>query len=532
MPSEPAQSDALSPGAGAAVLGALLDASPDAVVVADARGRILRANPAADALFGHPPGALEGRGIETLMPDAYARRHDGFVRHHLRTGERRVLDRGREVEGRRADGSAVPLHIALGRAEGEDGPLFVAVMHDLTRRRAAEAALARTERMDALGRMTAGVAHDFNNLLAIVIGNLELLEPAVGEGDRPLIGDALAASQLGADLMERLLAFARRGVLAPERLSPAEAVGDAAALLRRTLGPRVTLETRAPEGCPEIEVDRTQLQSALVNLALNARDAMPGGGRLRLVVEAVEIDDAYIAQELDVAPGRHVRLTVADEGEGMDAETRARAFEPFFTTKGAGRGTGLGLAMVYGFVRQSGGHATIYSEPGHGTTVSLYFPAAGASAPGAAAPAPALGALPRGRGERVLVVEDDAAVRRLSVTRLEALGYVVEAAADGDAALARLARGPAPAAVFTDLVMPGGLSGADLMRHVGRHHPGTAVLLTSGSAGTLARDGGRDAPGPLLRKPFRQAELAVRLREALDARRAGHGPGSTSPVKE
>jgi PAS domain S-box-containing protein len=527
MPHDPDEPSAIPPEAGAAILGALLDAVPDAVVVSDARGRILRVNGAAEALFGHPPGALLGRGVEALMPEAYARRHQGFVGHHLATGERRVLGRGREVEGRRADGTTLPLHIALGRAEGEDGPLFVAVLHDLTQRRAAEAAMARTERMDALGRMTAGVAHDFNNLLAIVVGNLELLEPAVAEGDRAMLADALAASQLGADLMERLLAFARRGVLRPERLGAAEALEEAAALLRRTLGPRVTLETRASDRGLQVELDRSQLQSALVNLALNARDAMPEGGRLLLAAEAMEIDDDYVAQEIDVTPGRYVRVTVADEGEGMDPEVRARAFEPFFTTKGAGRGTGLGLAMVYGFVRQSGGHVALYSEPGRGTTVSLYFPLAGERA---AAEAPAVGALPLGRGERVLVVEDDEALRRLSVARIEALGYAVEAAADADEAVDRLARGLAPEAVFTDLVMPGSRSGADLVRHVARHHPGIAVLLTSGSAGTLGRDGAGDAPAALLRKPFRQAELAVRLREALDARHAQ--PSATSPVKE
>jgi PAS domain S-box-containing protein len=529
------RADGSSSEAEAALMTALLDAAADAVVVSDAEGCILRANAAAEALFGHAPGALEGQGVEVLMPRAYAERHAGFMRHHLETGERRIIGIGREVEGRRADGSVFPLHLSVGRADLPQGPGFVAILHDLTRRRAAEAALARTERMDALGRMTGGVAHDFNNLLAVVIGNLELLETRVGEQDRPLLGDALAAAQLGADLTTRLLAFARRGVLAPERLAPAVVVEDTAALLRRTLGPKVDLGVRGAACGPQIEVDRSQLQSALVNLALNARDAMPEGGRLVFATDEVEIDDAYVAQELDVAPGRYARVTVADDGSGMDLETQARAFEPFFTTKGAGQGTGLGLAMVYGFVRQSGGHATLYSEVGHGTTVALYFPLAGAeavAAPGEADP----GALPRGRGERVLVVEDDPAVRRLSVARLEALGYAVDAAADADEAVRRLARGPAPEAVFTDLVMPGAMSGTDLARHVARHHPGTAVLMTSGSAGTLTREGDREASLPMLRKPFRQAELAVRLREALDSRVAGDEPeaqpSSTSAVKE
>lgn len=502
-------------GEDAALLAALLEAAADAVVIADAEGRIRRANAAAGALFGRPARSLVGRSVDALMPRAYAERHGAFIRHHLATGERRVIGRGREVEGRRADGTVFPVHIALGRAETADGPRFVAVLHDLSRRRAAEAALARSERMDALGRMTGGVAHDFNNLLTIVIGNLELLEPALREGDRAMLRDALEAAEIGAGLTERLLAFARRGALSPERLKPAAAVEEAVALLRRTIGPRVALAAEARTEA-EVEVDRARLGSALVNLALNARDAMPGGGRLLFETREVAIDDDYVAQETDVAPGRYVRVSVSDTGAGMDAGTRARAFEPFFTTKPPGRGTGFGLAMVYGFVRQSGGHVTLYSEPGQGTTVSLYFPVAGEAPATEGLEAPG-GALPLGRGERVLVVEDDAAVRRLARLRLEALGYRVEEAGSGDEALRRLDDGPMPDAVFTDLVMPGAVSGLELARRLGRDHPEVAVLLTSGYAGMVV--GHEEGAMPaLLRKPFRQADLAVRLRAALDAR--------------
>jgi PAS domain S-box-containing protein len=410
--------------ASSAELDALLSAAVDAIVVADAHGRIRRCNAAAYRLFGYDAGELDGAAVNCLMPEGEARRHDGYMHHHLATGDRRIIGTGRELEGRRKDGTLFPLHLSIGRSDTPDGPIFVAILHDLTRRRTAQAALERSQRLGAIGEMTGGIAHDFNNILTLVIGNLELASHRdVTPEVRALLEDALEAAELGADLTARLLAFARQSRLVPERLGVNDAVDRAAALFRRTLRPGLRLDLALSPEAGDIDVDAPQFQSALLNLLRNAEDAVEAEGVILLTSERVNVDEAYLAQEIDVRPGRYVRISVSDTGTGMTEETRRRAFEPFFTTKPAGKGTGLGLATTYGFVRQSGGHVTLYSEPRQGTTVSLYLPCADARA---RPPRPAPGRVETpllGRGEVVLVVEDDAAVRRMTAERLLALGY-------------------------------------------------------------------------------------------------------------
>lgn len=497
------------------LLDALLDAAVDAIIVSDATGRILRVNRAAATLFRHPPEAMLGRDVAMLMPEEIASRHGGYLEHHLTTGDRRIIGTGRDLTGKRGDGSTFPLHLSLGRTEIDGATIFVAILHDQTRRRQAEEALTRAQRMDAIGQMTGGIAHDFNNLLTIIVGNLELLEmrgPSPSEAD--LITDALSAAEMGADLTARLLLFARKGELRPERLDLAAAVDDTLRMLRRTLSARIELE-RLGESQPwPVMLDSTQLQTALVNLALNAQDAMPQGGRLRIEVENVAIDDDYVAQDIDIEPGRYVRLSVMDTGTGMTAKQRERALEPFFTTKPAGKGTGLGLSMVYGYVRQSGGHVAIYSEPGRGTTVALYFPVAeGTEAARMPKPEPVAAV---GRGEVVLVVEDDSAVRRLSEGRIAALGFEVIGASDADAAWAIFQARDDIAIVFSDLVMPGSMTGEDLAHRIASERPSVRVLLTSGFSGGMVNLQGVEEGAPrLLRKPYRQAELAAAFRDLM-----------------
>jgi signal transduction histidine kinase len=453
------------------------------------------------------------------MPLGEARRHDGFMYHHIATGDRRIIGTGREVEGRRKDGELFPLHLSIGRSDTPDGPIFVAILHDLTRRRAAQAALERTQRLGAIGEMTGGIAHDFNNILTLVIGNLELASHRdVTPEVRALIEDALEAAELGADLTARLLAFARQSRLVPERLAVNDSVERAAMLFRRTLRPGIRLDLALSPWAGEIDVDAPQFQSALINLLRNAEDAMEGEGVVLLTSDVVNVDEAYLAQELDVLPGRYVRVSVSDTGTGMTPETRRRAFEPFFTTKPAGKGTGLGLATTYGFVRQSGGHVTLYSEPRQGTTVSLYLPCADAREAGPE-PAPARVETPLlGRGEVVLVVEDDAAVRRMTAERLLALGYAPIPVGGADAALAVLAEGRAVDLVFTDMMMPDGRTGLDLAQELRRIRPDLPVLMTTGYAGEML-DVEVVNGLPLIRKPYRQEELSAALQTALR-----HGP--------
>jgi PAS domain S-box-containing protein len=496
------------------LLDALLDAAVDAIVVADARGIVLRVNRAAATLFRHPPDSMLGRDVGILMPAAMAARHGDYIHHHLTTGERRIIGTGRDLTGLRGDGTTFPLHLSIGRAEADGAPIFVAIIHDQTRRRQAEEALTRAQRMDAIGQMTGGIAHDFNNLLTIIIGNLELLEMAgPAPRERELVSDALSAAEMGADLTSRLLLFARKGELAPESLDLRRAVDDAVRMLRRTLSARIDIR-RLGEAEPwPVLLDATQLQTAIVNLALNAQDAMPEGGRLRFEIENVAIDDDYVAQDVDIDPGRYVRLSVMDDGFGMTAEQRRRALEPFFTTKPAGKGTGLGLSMVYGYVRQSGGHVAIYSEPGRGTSVALYFPVAERSAP--ASPSVRRAVATVGHGEVVLVVEDDPGVRKLSVERVAALGFDVIGVADADAAWAILEARDDVAIVFSDLVMPGSMTGEQLARRLAAARPGIGVLLTSGFSGGMANLEGIEGAPRLLRKPYRQADLTAAFRDLL-----------------
>lgn len=498
------------------LLDALLDAVVDAIVVADAKGRMIRTNTATRTLFGYDADDLVGASLDLLLPDAEITRHQDAIARYLKTGEAGIIDIGRDVEGLRKDGSIFPLHLSVGHAKVDGKHLFVGVMHDLTRRKAAEQALHQSQRMEALGELTGGVAHDFNNLLTVITGNLELLERSLKTGaQRDLIHDALEAAELGAALTSKLLTLARRSILSPRLLDPVSTVAAAVSLLQRTLGPQIRVQTRHDGTVWPIRADPTQLQTALINLAVNAQDAMSDGGTLNVSIGNVVIDDAYLAQEIDVSQGRYVRVSVTDSGSGMTEDTRRRAFEPFFTTKPLGRGTGLGLSMVYGFVRQSGGHATIYSEPGLGTTVSLYFPATtDAPVPTAIPPEPATAA--HGNGQTILVVEDDDAVRRLSIARIEALGYRTLSASNADEALAVLDKHRDVDAMFADIVMPGMMNGVSLAQRVRSERPDIAILLTSGFAPDV--DGGKAAEFGLLQKPYRQADLATRLRILLARR--------------
>ncbi|MCF2870396.1 PAS domain S-box protein [Octadecabacter sp. G9-8] len=502
-----------------AILHAIMKAAVDAMIVSDQTGKILRANAAAARIFQFDMTDMLGQSINMLMPEALAALHDGFMSHHIKTGEKRIIDIGRDVEGKRKDGTIFPLHLSVGHTRVEDMRIFIAILHDLTQHKATKDALARSQRLDAIGKMTGGIAHDFNNLLTVIVGNLELLEMrGADDHQMPLIRDALETAEIGADLTTRLMVFARRSNLKPVKSDLREVCANTLALLKRTIGATFRIKTDFAADLDPVMIDPVQLQSALMNLTLNARDAMGTGGELLVSVANVKIDDTYMAQETDIAPGNYVRLSVSDDGEGMSLDAQRRAFEPFFTTKAESGGTGFGLAMVYGFVRQSGGHVTLYSELGLGTSFGLYFPAAVDAAKTANAhpvakkrPTP-----PRDNGETILIVEDNDRVRKLSIERIRDLGFATLEAENGDRAYEMLKDGAVVDLVFSDLVMPGKLNGYDLAAKIAVEFPTLKVLLTSGYASDVVTGSmEHDRPFDILHKPYRQSDLAGRLQALL-----------------
>ena len=427
------------------------------------------------------------------------------------------LDRDRAV------GALVALSARPHRFEHDAAHLLRSVANllaALLQRRRTEDQLAHSQRLDAVGQLTGGIAHDFNNLLTVMSGNLQLLE--VELEDRPeqleLVHSALRSASLGAELTTKLLAFARRQRLSPRAIAPAPLLRDIAALLRRTLGDSVQLDVDCGEGLPAAFADPTQLDSALVNLALNARDAMPAGGVLTLSAQERWITAGLAGPELQ--PGRYVVFAVADTGTGMPPEVLARAVEPFFTTKDAGRGSGLGLSMVYGFVLQSGGDLHIASRDGGGTRVELFLPARGGAA---LAPEPRSSPVPSSLGQLVLVVEDEAEVRKVAESLLRSVGYRTLAVADAEAALQALREQPDIEVLFSDVMLGAGMDGRELAELALRLRPGLAVLLTSGYEESASAPAG-DESRALLRKPYRREQLAAAIESAIslasgDARR-------------
>jgi signal transduction histidine kinase len=397
------------------------------------------------------------------------------------------------------------------------------LLAQITEREKVEAVLRQTQKMEAIGQLTGGVAHDFNNLLQVILGNLgaaqqRLQNDAAPSPDqlRRLIDAAVRGGEKAATLTQRLLAFSRRQPLSPRPLEINKLVAGMSELLRRSLGESIEIETVLAGGVWRVSADANELEAALLNLAVNARDAMSGSGKLTIETGNAFLDEGYVATNEDVAPGQYVMIAVTDTGAGMSEETRQRAFDPFFTTKDVGQGTGLGLSQVYGYVKQSGGHVKIYSEPGEGTTVKLYLPrltgALQADEPSAKE------RVPHGRrDELVLVVEDDPEVRALTVETLRQLGYGVVEAANGSDALRALEAHRDVRLLFTDVGLPGGINGRALAEAARRLRPDLKVLYTTGYArNAIVHHGRLDPDVELIGKPFSYAALALKVRAILE----------------
>jgi signal transduction histidine kinase/CheY-like chemotaxis protein len=387
-------------------------------------------------------------------------------------------------------------------------------------RREAEAVIRQMQKMESIGQLTGGIAHDFNNMLAIVTGSLDMAKRRLKGSEDPgvaqSIDNAAEGARRAAVLTQRLLAFSRQQPLEPQPLDANRLVTGMSELIRRTIGETIAVETVLGGGLWPCFADPAQLENALINLAVNARDAMPEGGRLTIETANAHLDELYAAAHADVAPGQYVMLGVTDTGIGMPAEVVERAFDPFFTTKGPGQGTGLGLSQVFGYVKQSGGHVKIYSEPGRGTTLRLYFPRHFGAAAAAGEPLLQPGEVPQGRPELViLVVEDEEQVREMTVGALRDLRYTVVDAPDGATALARLEEIERIDLLFTDVVMPG-MNGRELADRICAARPGTPVLFTTGYTRNAVVHNGMLDPGvAFLAKPFTMDQLARKVAEAV-----------------
>jgi PAS domain S-box-containing protein len=428
------------------------------------------------------------------------------------------------LKGKKKDGAIVELENRAFPIEWAGTRSVCSMLTDVTEQRKMEAQLRQSQRLEAVGQMTGGIAHDFNNLLTVILGNAELLEEGLAHDPqlRQLADMSVRAAERGADLSHRLLAFSRRQSLDPKAVEVAELIQGIEGLLRRAVGGNVEIRTAFEDNLWRAMIDAPQLESALLNLSVNARDAMPDGGSLTIEAANVTWSEGGIADRAGAEPGEYVMVAVSDTGAGMDEHTKLHAFDPFFTTKEVGRGSGLGLSMIYGFVKQSKGYVQIYSELGHGTTIKLYLPRAAEGAipfesRDVGGPAP-------GGVEKVLVVEDDELVRTQVTAQLRLLGYDVVSAGDGIQALELLKQIADFDLLFTDIIMPRGLNGRRLVDEALKLRPGLAVLLTSGYTENALSDHADDGPRiGMLSKPYRRQDLAERVRNALDARKSASG---------
>jgi PAS domain S-box-containing protein len=500
-------------------LAAIVESSEDAIIGKDAQGVIKSWNRGAEKVFGYTAEEMIGQSVQRLLPPGHEGEEDEILQ-RIRRGE--TVQHTESIR-RRKDGELIQVSLTISPIRDASRKVVGAskIARDITERKRMERQLQQSQKMDALGQLTGGIAHDFNNLLAIILGNLDLLEGLVA--DRPAALGQVQTSQRaatrGAELTRRLLAFARMEVLKPESTSLNESVQNMIAMAVRVLGPEIAMTTKLDESLPHVFVDAVGLESALLNLVVNARDAMPHGGSITVSTRLAKLEEAYPpVQAGEVIAGWYACVAVTDTGEGMTKEVVDRVFEPCFTTKPRGKGTGLGLAMIYGFVKQSGGTVRIYSELGMGTTVSMYLPLveAGSGAPLPVSKAEDLTPM----GSTVLVVDDEADLLTVALAYLEEIGCKGLQAVDAASALEIVERERNIDLMVTDIIMPGGMNGVELARRVHATHPEIRIVYTSGfPADALEERKMELVEGPLLRKPYQRAEFRAMIRSVMEEKK-------------
>ncbi|WP_425328733.1 PAS domain S-box protein [Rhodopseudomonas palustris] len=514
---------------------AIVDTALDAFVQVDALATITEWSPHAEMMFGWKRTEAIGRNVFQLIipPDQLEQRTEEFTQFATTLGRENTGFRV-EIEAIRHDGTPMPIEVAM-TALYRDGSFVInAFLRDLTEKIAFEEQLRQSQKMESIGQLTGGIAHDFNNMLTVITGTIDIISDGVA--DQPHLA-AIArliseAADRGAELTRLLLAFARKQPLRPDETDVNGLVAGLQSLLRPTLGEQIEVETVLASDVWPIYVDRGQLESALVNLAVNARDAMPNGGKLTLETCNIIVDQEFAKRLGNVDVGAYVMIAITDSGCGIPEAIRGKVFDPFFTTKEVGKGTGLGLSMVYGFIKQSGGHITLYSEEGLGTTFRLYLPRATAEAERETPAASEGGAI--GGTETILVVEDDAMVRSYVNAQLKSLGYTALSVGNATAALSICDSDAKFDLLFTDVVMPGPYNGVQLAAEMTKRRPGLKVLFTSGySENALIHNDRIDSGILLLSKPYRRIDLARMIRLALSSTpdtEAGQKPAATEEI--
>ena len=488
----------------------IFETSQDLILVTDTFGRFVQVSPSSMTIIGYRPEEMIGHSaVDFIHPEDLDR-----TREEMRAARRGRLMRNFETRYVHKDGNAIQLTWMGTWSEPVRRHFFVG--RDLTEKRAAEAQFRQAQKMEAVGQLTGGIAHDFNNILTVITGTIGILADAV-TGDPQLTAIARMideAAERGANLTKHLLAFARRQPLQPREIDVNTLLLETVKLLRPTLGEHIQIDPLLADDASAALVDPSQLTTAILNLALNARDAMPTGGKLALETNNVYLDESYAAMNSEVVPGNYVMIAVSDTGSGIAAADLDKVFDPFFTTKEVGKGTGLGLSMVFGFVKQSNGHIKIYSEEGHGTTVKLYLPRATGLHTTAAEPLASSSI--EGGHEVVLVVEDDALVRRYVITQIESLGYTTLEASNAAEAMTIINTDATIDLLFTDVIMPGSMNGRQLVDEALKRRPLLKTLFTSGyTENAIVHHGRLDSGVLLLAKPYRKSDLARMIRQAL-----------------
>ncbi len=495
----------------------IVDTAIDAFLQSDERGSILNWNRQAETIFGWSRQEALGKNLfDLIFADADRDDLRAALERFLNSGRDEILGGRREVMARRRDGKEFRAELSVTALKTRESCVFNTFVRDLTDKIAAEDRVRQAEKMEAVGQLTGGIAHDFNNILTVITGTIEILAEAVKKEPQLSAITRMIdeAASRGADLTQHLLAFARKQPLQPREIDVNTLIVDTAKLLRPTLGEQIEIESAFESETCFATVDPNQLTTAILNLALNARDAMPNGGKLILETGTAYLDENYASQYSDVHPGLYTLIAVSDTGTGIPADIIDKVFNPFFTSKGPGKGTGLGLSMVYGFVKQSAGHIRIYSEEGHGTTIRMYLPPGTGDAP-TSSDIDASAAV-QGGHETILVVEDDKLVRDYVLAQLRSLGYATLEAANGAEALALVKAGREFDLLFTDVIMPGAMNGRQLADEIAKLRPGLKVLYTSGyTENAIIHHGRLDSGVLLLAKPYRKSELAGMIRAAL-----------------